>query len=163
MGKRNVSDGVEIAGRLGPAACGPKARPRGVPPTIRNSPPAEADHGGSIFLSRFIRPEAGRPGQITDRDLDILDALFAVPVLSGRADRAPGRRQRGCHPPPLAPVVGVWPRRSLGVLRFPDAAALISIRRWLKRFAPTAKRTCTGDPSELCRNMSPQTHALWSV
>jgi hypothetical protein len=27
-------------------------------------------------FSKFIRPEAGRPGQITDRDLDILDAVL---------------------------------------------------------------------------------------
>jgi hypothetical protein len=27
-------------------------------------------------FSRFIRPEAGRPGPITDRDLDILDAVL---------------------------------------------------------------------------------------
>ncbi len=27
-------------------------------------------------FSKFIRPEAGRPGQITDRDLDILEAVL---------------------------------------------------------------------------------------
>ena len=27
-------------------------------------------------FSKFIRPQAGRPGQITDRDLDILEAVL---------------------------------------------------------------------------------------
>ena len=27
-------------------------------------------------FSKFIRPEAARPGQITDRDLDIFDAVL---------------------------------------------------------------------------------------
>ncbi|MGA2269628.1 MAG: hypothetical protein ABSH44_14270 [Bryobacteraceae bacterium] len=31
---------------------------------------------GTPKFSKFTRPEAGRPGQITDRDLDILDAVL---------------------------------------------------------------------------------------
>src|ERR1017187_7356264 len=56
--------------------------PRG-PPPIQTSPHTLADACCSKrFLmathkfSKFIRPEAGRPGQITDRDLDIVDAVL---------------------------------------------------------------------------------------
>jgi hypothetical protein len=44
-------------------------------------------------FTKFTRPEAGRPGQITDRDLDIYRGRFAVPVLFGGANRTTGRRQ----------------------------------------------------------------------
>jgi len=32
-------------------------------------------------FSKFIRPEVATPGPITDRDLDLLDAILTLPVL----------------------------------------------------------------------------------
>src|SRR5260221_14373490 len=61
----------------------PKLTPRG-PPPMWTSPHTQADHPrkkqpfsmATQKFSKFIRPEAGRPGQITDRDLDILEAVL---------------------------------------------------------------------------------------
>ena len=44
-------------------------------------------------FSKFIRPEVGRPGPITDRDLDILEAVLRLPVLFDCPAFAPPRRE----------------------------------------------------------------------
>jgi hypothetical protein len=44
-------------------------------------------------FSKFMWPESRRPGQITDRDLDILNAVLRLPILFGCAIGAPGGRQ----------------------------------------------------------------------
>jgi hypothetical protein len=46
----------------------------------RTQPESLTEKGANFYghakLSKFIRPEVGRPGQITDRDLDIFDAVL---------------------------------------------------------------------------------------
>src|ERR1019366_4954162 len=80
------------------------------PPPIRTSPCTPADHPrrrGRLSMatqkfSKFIRPEAGPLGPITDRDLDILDAVLryrfcsAAPIvrLAGGNEDVTHRRLR---------------------------------------------------------------------
>jgi len=70
-------------------------------------------------FSKFNRPEVHRPGQITDRDLDIVDAILRYRFCSAAMlVRLAGGNEDVTHRRLRRPV-GAWPRRALGLPRLP--------------------------------------------
>ena len=111
-------------------------------------------------FSKFARPEAGRPGQITDRDLDIIEAVLRyrfcsaaqIVRLAGGNEDVTHRRLRRLWECGLvtrwafpgfrthSEFYYYWTTASRSTC-WPSGASLRSIRKCLKKFAATAKRT----------------------